>query len=198
MGDINEMLQQIFLLILFAGSVMGFLVGFLLLFQPEALIRLNQYLSRWISVKWAREWLERPHYIEKSIHRHNGILCGILLAYTAVGLYAFLSTRITWADIQSAEGMMPAMLTTLFLFSLALAAMVGLALLLNPKALYNLEDVANHWTSSNNVLEWFEEERPPIDQHILRHRFIAGLLITAGSLYVLIAVGYFLTAGNLL
>jgi predicted PurR-regulated permease PerM len=94
--------------------------------------------------------------------------------------------------------MMPAALAILFLFSLVLAAVVGLALLLYPEALYNLEGIANQWTSTNNLLEWFENEKPPIDQHILRHRLSAGLLITAGSLYVLIAVGYFLATGSLL
>ncbi len=198
MGDINDMLQQMFLLFLLAGSVLGFLVGMLLLFRPEALVRLNQYSCRLISVKWTREWLERPHYIEQFMHRHNRILCGILLAYAAIGLYTLLSTRISWATIQGAEGMMPAALAILFLFSLVLAAVVGLALLLYPKALYNLEGIANQWTSTNNLLEWFENEKPPIDQHILRHRLSAGLLITACSLYVLIAVGYFLATGGLL
>jgi hypothetical protein len=199
MEDIHEILQQTFLLFLLVGSVLGLVMGILLLLQPGALERLNQYFSRWISVAWMREWLERLRDtdIERFSHRHHRIAGGILLAYAAIGLYAFLSTRIYWAST-GAAGWLPAVLTNLFLVSLALAAVVGWILLLYPGALYNLERIANHWTSSDNILGWLEDERPPIDQYILRHRLSTGLLIIVGSLYVLIAVGYFLTTGSLL
>lgn len=197
MDVVNDVLQQTLLLVLFTGGVLGLLTGLLLLFRPGTLERLNNYFSRWISVAWLQQGLDRPRDMERFFHRHQRKLGGILLVYAAAGLYLFLTSRIYRLAMQSSDGLLTAALANLFLLSLVLAAAAGAALLLCPGLLGTFERTANRWTSTDGFLHWLEVERPPLDRQVLRHRFPAGLLITVCSLYVLIRIGYFLAAGGL-
>ncbi|MGB7541313.1 MAG: hypothetical protein WBM28_04765, partial [Burkholderiales bacterium] len=196
---INDILLQSLLILLCAGSIVGVLVGTGMLLRPERIAFLNQYFSRWVSADKIEEQLDRPRWTERSFYRHHQLVGGILLVGAIFVLYIFLfsyNVRKISAVMALGNWELLDALVGMLLVGSVLAALVGIIVLARPSLLRDIEKSTNRWISAERMVKCFNSTRYSFDQHILRHRKIAGILMVIGNLGILIALGPFLWRGG--
>lgn len=198
MEIVNDIFRQSFLTFLWIGSIVGLLIGAGMLFRPQQVIRLNQYVSRWVGSEKFSVMLDRPRWSERFFYRHHkpvgaGVLIGALLI-----LYTFLfsyNLRTISTLIPRGYWWLSDALVAILLVGSALAALIGILILVRPSLLRELEKAANHWVSTERLLTLFNHMNFSAEQSIIRHHKVAGISIMLGSLYILVVLGYFLFRG---
>jgi hypothetical protein len=196
---INDFLLRFFLILLCAGSLVGVLVGAGMLLKPERMAFLNQYFSRWVSMDKIGEQLDRPRWTERSFYRHHRLVGAILIIGAIFVLYIFLFRfnvrRISAVTAPGNWELLDALVGMLLVGSV-LAALVGIIVLARPSLLRDIEKSINRWIPVEPAVKLFDSMRYSFDQHILRHRKIAGVLMVVGNLGILMALGPFLWRGG--
>lgn len=138
---------------LVVGLLLALLTGLLLLARPSALFAATQRLNRWVDTSERFRRLEEPHYWERLFYRHHRLIGGAVSGGAAYVLWCWLLAT-PRASATAVFGIGPAALRNAWLaealdslivglhvFVLA----VGLAILLRPSLLKNLERAANQW-----------------------------------------------------
>jgi hypothetical protein len=195
MDAIKDILLRFLVALLCGGSVLGFLVGVGLLLKPERIVLLNQYLSRWFSSDKMSEQFDRPHWTERYFYRHHRLVGGALFVGSMFILYVFLfsyNLRRISAATTSGYWMALDALAAILLVGTVLAALVGIVVAVRPSLLREIEKSTNRWVATDGIVQFFNNVLYTPDQQVLRSRKIMGLVIIAGTLYILIVLGPFL------
>lgn len=200
MEILNEVLRQSFLMFLWIGSFVGVLVGAGMWLKPQQVIQLNQYFSRWVGSEKIELALDRPRWIERFFYRHHKLVGAAVLIGALAVLYTFLfsyNLRTISALVPRGYWWLSDALIGMLLVGSALAALIGTLVLSRPSLLRELEKASNRWVSTERFQTMFNGMHLSAEQSIIRHHRIAGAAILAGSLYILIVLGYFLFHGQL-
>jgi hypothetical protein len=199
MDTIKDILVQFLVAILCGGGFLGFLVGVGLLLKPEWTVLLNQYFSRSFSSDKMAERLDRPHWTERFLYRHHRLVGSALFLGATFILYVFLfsyNVRRISASTTSGYWVLIDALVAILAVGTVLAALVGIVVAAKPSLLREIEKSANRWIDTEGIVKLFNNMLYAPDQQILRRRKIAGVVIIASSLYVLIVLGPLLWRGG--
>lgn len=193
MGILSDILQQSIVKFLWIGSFAGILVGVGLLFKPQQIAQLNQYLSRWVGSDKLNMVLDRPRWIDRFFYRHHRLLGAGVFAGAMAVLYTFLfhyNLRTISALIPHGYWWLSDALMGMLLIGSIVAALVGLIVLTRPSLLRDIEKSANRWVSTEHLHARFNVMNLSAETSLLRHHRVAGVSILLGSLYVLVVLGY--------
>jgi hypothetical protein len=192
---VADILLQSFLIFVVVGCVFSFIIGVLMLLKPEGVLRLNQYLSRWVGTEKLAAALDAPHNVEAALyrrHRSVGVLVlagGLYILY--VMLFAFRK-KAAGGDLsfglnpQIAAWLLDALGVVLVVSSL-LGLIIGIFLVVRPSVFKPIEEWGNKWYATEKSLRVMEAVHLKPDEAMIRnYRFVAALVV-AGSLYVILS-----------
>ena len=176
-------------------SVVGIGLGICLVVRGEATLRTMQGMNRWVSSRRAMKPLEVPHNIEPVARTGRG---GIGIVVAAVGIYALVVLVLQFdpGKLAAALGEHPRYsivsvaiesLRWLLIAGSALAAVIGVMMLVAPRALTALESVGNRWISSRRLVAGGDTMHVPLDRFTEHHPRVAGALIAGLSLAAAVA-----------
>ncbi|MFA7270176.1 MAG: hypothetical protein WC073_12595 [Sterolibacterium sp.] len=198
MSLLSDILRQSFLGFLWVGSIAGILLGAGLLFRPQCVVQLNQYLSRWVGSDKLMVLLDRPRWIERLMYRHHRLVGVGVSVGALVVLYTFsvrYNLRVVSAFVPHGYWWLVDALIGILLLGSALAALIGLVVLIRPSLLRDIELSANRWISTEAVHAVCNGMNFSLEQSLIRHHHVAGISILSGSLYVLVVLGIALFRG---
>lgn len=175
------------------ACIVGMVGGVVLILRPVWLAAMGQYANRWISTRNAERSLERTLNFDKWFYRHARVgstlmlfgACWIIIYFTAL----FDKTRLA-AVLSPAGGLrdMDRFLNGFVALALAggvFAAIVSLFLLLRPSLLREFEKEANRWISTRRALYPLDVRHDGIDQYVLRHYRLVGMLLLFAGIFML-------------
>jgi hypothetical protein len=183
-------------IVLLAGAALAVLLGILLLIDSPRVLRWNASLSRWVSTREAMRPLDEPRDIKRFVYRNHRII-GVLVVAGAVFSLDVLTFGFQTGALarvfrglanQSLLGML---LDTLRFFLVAanlLAVLAGLALAFRPSLLKGVEAWADRSYSARSDARMDEMRFQP-DRWASAHPKIAGALLAAGGVFVLLSFG---------
>lgn len=180
------------------GSLLGVLLGLLLIFKPQLLERLNLVANRWVSTRHINQWLDRSISIEHWFYQHHRAV-GIVIVLGASYIFVYFGILFDKAyTLQrlSLKAILPLKLLDGLLDALVLASLVGgavaliagLFLWLRPSLLRGLEEEANQWVSTRRATEILDVSHGQVDLFVVRHAQRAGWLLLLGSIYLFFAM----------
>ena len=192
---VADILLQSFLIFVAVGCVFGLIIGVWMLIKPESVLRLNQYLSRWIGTEKLAVALDTPHSIEIALyrsHRSVGVLVlagGLYILY--VMLFAFSKKA---AGGELSYGLNPQIaawltdaLGVVLVLSSVLGLVIGFFLVVRPSVFKPIEEWGNKWYATEKPLRVMEAMHLKPDEAMIRNYRIVAALVIAGSLYVLLS-----------
>lgn len=183
--------------LLLGGAVLGIVVGMLLVFDSERVMRWNYVLNRWYSTRQAMRALERPIDVKRTFYRWHRVLGVLVFALSLFTLDVLIFGFQTSALVRALRGTgNPALLSLIvdsirvFLIVGNLAALIAAAVLVfRPSLLKGLEGWGDRQYSARAATKPLEVMRYQPDDFVRgRPRLVGGLMVL-GSLYVLITLG---------
>ncbi len=191
---------HILLAFLIMAGVAGLLGSAVLMLRPDWLVVFGRYANRWISTRKYERAIERAIDFDRWFYRHarsGGVLllsgaCWMVLYFTVYFDKARLAAILS-AGNASALREMDRLLDGAVLLALAggvFAAMASLFLLLRPSLLRDFEQDANRWVSTRRALRPLDIEHGELDDYVLRHYRVIGVLLLFASLFILSVLVY--------
>jgi hypothetical protein len=191
-------LAPVLYLLLLGGAVLGLVVGIVLLFDSARVMRWNALLNRWYSTRQAMRSLERPIDIKRPFYRWHRLVGVVLFAASLFTLDVLVFGFHTSALVRALRGTGDPAALALILDIIRVCLIAGnvaallaaTALVFRPSLLKGLEgwgDRSYSGRASTKVLDVMRYQ--PDDFVRSRPRLIGGLL-TLGSAYVLITLGF--------
>ena len=186
---------HILLVFIALAGMVGLLGSVVLVLRPDWLVVLGKYANRWISTRKYERAVERTINFDRWFYRHariGGMLlllgaCGIVLYFAAyfdkAGLAAVLSSGNARA-LREIDRLLDGFVF-LALAGGVFAAMVSLFLLLRPSLLRDFEQDANRWISTRRALLPLEIVHGELDDYVLRHYRVVGVLLLLAGLSML-------------
>ena len=193
---VADILLQSFLIFVAVGCVVSLMIGVGMLIKPERVLRLNQYLSRWIATDKLAAALDRPHGIEFALYRRHRSVGALVLAGGLYILYAMLFAFNKKAaggalgfslNPQLVAWLMDA-LGVLLIVSSVLGLVIGFFLVVRPSVFKRFEEWANRWYATEKSLQVLEAMNLKPDEAMTRNYRVFAALIIAGSLYVILSL----------
>jgi hypothetical protein len=184
-------------LLLLGGAVLGVVIGILLLFDSDRVMRWNYVLNRWYSTRQAMRALERPIDVKRTFYRWHRVLGVLVFAASLFTLDVLVFGFQTSALVRALRGTAnPALLSLIvdcvrvLLIAGNIAALIAAAVLVfRPSLLKGLEAWGDRHYSGRATTKPLEIMRYQPDDFVRgRPRLVGGLLVV-GSLYVLITLG---------
>ena len=193
MGDsqITAALLQAFLLLLFAGSVLGIAIGAALLWRTEAALRFFAAMNHWVSTRILLKPLEVPRSIAGRSGQRRWVVGTLFLlggAYAASMLALKTdAAKTTWmlGIYGPGAGVAEIVVDTLRWFFVAggiAAVALGVMLIAFPKAWAALEARADHWYSTRQLTMGGDDMHIGLDRWVARFPRAAGAVIVVLSL----------------
>jgi len=191
---------HILLAFLIMAGVAGLLGSAVLMLRPDWLVVFGRYANRWISTRKYERAIERAIDFDRWFYRHarsGGVLllsgaCWMVLYFTVYFDKARLAAILS-AGNASALREMDRLLDGAVLLALAggvFATMASLFLLLRPSLLRDFEQDANRWVSTRRALRPLDIEHGELDDYVLRHYRVIGVLLLFASLFILSVLVY--------
>jgi hypothetical protein len=201
---LSTILQQAIFIFLLLGSILALAAGLLLLLDSARAFRIGERMNRWVSTRAALRPLEEQHSISRPLYRRHRLV-GVLLC--AGALYALVVLGTPYGEqamVKTLSGLGPARFASWISESLRIvllagnfgALLFGLVFVVRPSALKGLEAWADRRISGRKATKPLEEVRLSTDQFVRTHPRVAGWLITLGSLYVMVNLGFVLFSGK--
>jgi hypothetical protein len=190
-------LAPVIYVLLLGGAVLGVVIGALLLFDSERVMRWNYTLNRWYSTRQAMRALERPIDIKRPFYRWHRVLGVLVFAASLFTLDVLVFGFQTSALVRALRGMaQPAALALvldsvrLFLIVGNVAALLAAAVLVfRPSLLKGLEVWGDRQYSGRTATKALDIMRYQPDDFVrARPRLVGGVLVL-GSVYVLLTMG---------
>ena len=201
---LTAIVQRAVFVFLLIGSVFALLAGLLLLFRSDLAFRIAERMNRWVSTRSSLRPLEEQHSIARPLYRLHRLV-GTLICVGALYALAVLGSPSGGMAITKALSTIgPKYLASWVSDSLRIILLVGnfgallfgLVFIVRPSALKRLEGWADRRISARQATKPLEEVRLSTDRFVRSHPRLVGLLVVAGSLYVMINLGYVLLAGK--
>lgn len=197
----TELLRSL-VLFLMLGSFAGLLLGVLMLWRPQWLARISKVANGWVSTRQMARPVSQPINIDHWFYRHANLSGGLLIVgavyilyiftvqVTRIGLLASLA-KLNLVQLVMLEPVTDA-LVFVFIGGAILAFFVGLFLIIRPSMLRDWEQGANQQLSLRTSLRPLEIQYNQIDGFLARHFQWVGVLLVGASLYVLVALTFWL------
>lgn len=193
---IQTWLLQSAVIFLILGSVVGMVVGAMLLFRRERLQTLSKLLDRWISTRRMDRALERRITLDPWLYRHRVVTGTLILAGALFILYFFgvqMDRTATVAGLIKrfaypqalAETLLDAMVLCALLGALG-AVVASLFILFRPSMMRGFEEGANQWLSLRKTLKPLEIPHDGLEVYVARHARQVGIFLLLGGLYTLV------------
>ena len=199
---LTAIVQQTVFVFLLVGAIFAFVAGLLLIFRSELAFRIGERTNRWISTRAAMRSLEEHHTIARPLYRMHRLV-GILICVGALysllvlgaphGEMALARTLSEFGLKRLASFAAESLWITLLVGNVA-ALLFGLVFTVRPSALKGLEAWADRRISGRQATKPLEQVRLSTDEFVRAHPRVVGVLVTAGSLYVMVNLGVALGA----
>lgn len=195
---LSQIVQQTIFIFLLLGSAFALVAGLMLLFDSQRAFRIGKRLDRWVSTRKAIRPLEEYHSISRPLYRMHRMV-GMLICAGALYALVVLATPEGGAAVtKSLSGLGPVRfaswisdsLRIILLTGNAAALLFGLVFIVRPSSLRSLEAWADRRISPREPTKTLEQMHLAPDQFARMHPRLIGGLVTAGSLYVLLNLGY--------
>ena len=195
---IGGIAAQTMYVVFLAGAAFGLLVGVLLLVDSRRVLAWNERMSRWVSTGEAVRPLDRPRDIKRLVYRGHRVVGLLVIAGSLYALDVLTFNFQTGAlarvfrDLAN-QGLLATAFEALRVFLIlgnAAALAAGFVLAFRPSLLKGLEGWADR-SYGRPQSKALDEMRFQPDRWVAAHPRLAGALVTAGSAYVLIALGFF-------
>jgi hypothetical protein len=185
---------QTLLVLVIAGAALGLVLGLMLVVDSARVLRWNARLSRWISTREATQPLDVPRDIKRFIYRSHRVV-GLLVVAGALYTLDILTFGFQTGALVRAfrdlgnQGVLVMGFESLRLFLIvgnvaALAA--GAVLCFRPSLLKGIEAWADRSYAPHASSGVMDEMRYQPDHWVGRHPRLAGVLATAGSVFILL------------
>ena len=201
---LSAIVQQTLFIFLLVGSVFALAAGLMLLFRSETAFRIGERMNRWVSTREAMRVLEEQHSIARPLYRMHRLV-GALICAGALYALIVLGTPYGEAAItKSLAGLGPQRFASWVSESLRIvliagnvgALLFGLVFMVRPSALKGMEAWADRRISARQATKPLEEVRLTTDRFVRAHPRLTGAVITLGSLYVMVNLGFVLFTGR--
>jgi hypothetical protein len=175
----------------FVFGLIGMLVGLGLVFFSDRMQRLFGTTNHSVSLRQPTKWLEIPRELGGSVQRYR---LGFGAVFIVAGLFGLLA-RPDLARLKSVfrfndvAAIGADALGWLLLIGNALAVAVGLMLILSPRALARMENIANRWISTRQLSQPMHEQHFTLDQLVMGSPRASGAMISVGALYIVLQAG---------
>jgi len=194
---LSAIVQQTIFVFLLIGAIFALVAGLVLIFRSEIAIRAGERVNRWVSTRAALRPLEEHHSIARPLYRMHRLV-GILICVGA--LYSLVVLGSPQGDIPIAKmlsSMAPKGLAVFASESLRIILLVGnfgallfgLVFAVRPSALKGLEAWTDRQISGRKASKPLEQVHLSTDTFVRAHPRLVGVLVTAGSLYVMVNLG---------
>lgn len=192
-----QTLGPVLYVLLLGGAVLGVVVGVLLLWDSERVMRWNYVLNKWYSTRQAMRALDRPIDLKRPFYRWHRVLGALVFAASLYTLDVLVFGFHTSALVRALRGtadpaLLALILDTVRLFLIAgnIAALVAAAVLVfRPSLLKGVEVWGDRQYSGRVATKPLDIMRyQPDDFTRSRPKLVGGMLVV-GSLYVLITLG---------
>ncbi|HUR40508.1 MAG TPA: hypothetical protein VM240_05000 [Verrucomicrobiae bacterium] len=187
-----EWLVEALATVMMVGLCATLAAGLLLLMAPHVLAAVNLRMSRWVDTRDLFRVLEHPRELERFFYRHHRTLGALIVAGASYVLLrwwfafdrdAFVRVIDRWWRSSGLDFLVPAIESIIVGFHLAIL-MVGLVIFLRPSLLKVIERHGNRW---HHILpaERLDTIIGPLDESIVSHPRLAGLVISLASAWSL-------------
>ena len=201
---LSAIVQQTIFIFLLIGSVFALIVGLLLLFKSDTAFRIGEVMNRWVSTRSAMRALEEQHSISRPLYRMHRLVGALICAGALYALIVLATPYGEAAITKSLAGIGPQRFASWVSESLRIVLLVGnlgallfgLVFILRPSALKGLEAWADRRISARQASKPLEEVRLTTDRFVRAHPRLTGVVITLGSLYVMVNLGFVLFTGK--
>jgi len=186
--------------LLFAGAALGLLVGVMLLVDSERMLRWNHELNRWYSSRRALRPLDESIDVKRLVYRWHRVLGVVLFAGALYTLDVLAFSYQTGALVRAFRDLGNPVLLNLVFEGLRILLIVGnvaalaaaVVLCFRPSLLKGLEAWGDRQYSNRESLKPLDTMRYQPDDFVRARPRLVGVLVTLGSLYVLVALGMLL------
>jgi hypothetical protein len=193
-------LAPVLYVLLLGGAVLGLVVGITLLVDSERVLRWNSTLNRWYSTRQAFHRLDEPIDVKRVVYRWHRIAGVLVFTGALFTLDVLAFSYQTGALVRAFHGLgNPAILGIVFeglriiLIVGNVAGLVAAAILcFRPSLLKGVEAVGDRYYSGREAVKPFEAMHYQPDSFVQARPKLVGTLFTAGSLYILVALGLLL------
>jgi len=193
-------LAPVLYVLLLGGALLGLVIGVMLLVDSERVLRWNTALNRWYSTRQAFQALEEPIDVKRVVYRWHRIVGVLVFAGAIFTLDVLAFSYQTGALVRAFRGVgNPAVLSVVF-EALRIVLIVGnvagllaaIILCFRPSLLKGVEAVGDRYYSGREAVKPLEAMHFQPDDFVRMRPRIVGTLFTAGSLYILFALGLLL------
>jgi hypothetical protein len=193
-------LGPVLYVVLVAGSVLGLVIGVLLLVDSARALRWNSALNRWYSTRGAAGALDRPVDVKRVLyrwHRVVGILVFAGALFTLDALAFGFTTRAlvrTFRDLGSTAllGLVFETIRIFLIIGNVAALLAAIVLVFRPSLLKGVETLADRSYSARGSNEALDAMRYQPDEFVKARPKVVGALVTLGSLYALFGLSLLL------
>jgi hypothetical protein len=190
-------LSPVLYVLLFAGAILGLVVGIMLLVDVERLMRWNYALNRWFSTRQAMRPLEEPVDIKRIVYRRHRILGVLLFAGALYTLDVLAFSYRTDALVRAFRDLGDPGLLGIAFESARIVLIVGnvaaliasVVLCFRPSLLKGLEAWGDRQFSGRASTKPLDTMHYQPDDFVRARPRVIGVLIVIGSLYVLFGLG---------
>jgi hypothetical protein len=201
---LSTIVQQAIFVFLLVGSIFALAAGLLLLFRSDAAFRVSEFLNRWVSTRAVLRPLEEQRSIARPLYRMHrlvgtlicaGALYALIVLGTPYGEMAITKTLAGIGPRHFASWLSESLRIVLLVGNLA-ALVFGIIFVVRPSALKRLEAWADRRISGRQATRPLEEVRLSTDTFTRQHPRLVGAVVTLGSLFVIVNLGFALLAGK--
>jgi len=177
------------------AAVVGLVAGIVIVARPDLLAVAGKYANRWVSTRRMDRALESWVSLDKWFYGYPRASGGLMLAAAIWIIWYFVISfdQHGVAAALSRGNQASAQVADIFLEAFALvctggavlAVLTSFVLLFRPGILRGLEGRTNLWLSLRKTLKPVEVPRSGVDQYVVRHSRLVGVLLLLGALYIL-------------
>jgi hypothetical protein len=183
--------SELLIHISFSAGVVMLIIGCCMLVSPDLIIKAGRRLNRWVSTDQFFSNLDRPQGSEKFFYRYH-IISGVLLALASLYIFVTFVWGIDrgyvlkiFASATANEWLTASIIFLCRAFS-AVIFFIGLVIMFRPSLLKHLESWGNKWFAVDSSLKRLDVQLKAPDRVFGQQPRLMGLLVTIGSLYILI------------
>ena len=195
----QSLLFQLLTTVFYWTGIIFFFLGLAILIAPASVIRLGEVLNRWVSTDQAFHSLDTPKSVERFFYHHHRAFGVLLMFGAAYVLYTFayafdytaLSGQVLLFNSHTVTDWLLNALSFLNIGFSVIAIGVGAIIFFRPSLLKGLEERANKWYGTDDTLKKLDVRLSAPDSWFRHRPRLLGLLIMAGSLYVVVSLRRF-------
>lgn len=201
---VAQLLFPIITTAFFVLGVAGFVVGVGLIVSSPAMFRFFSVMNRWISLRRPLRPLEVSRDIDSAVGRNRFVFGALLAIGAVVSLYGLLIRIDSQALAAALRFDLPGAYVAWLVDSLrwfliagsALALIVGILLIVSPRALDPFVSAADRWYSTRQAVTGADRMNLALDNWVRNHPRTAGWVIAIGALVVAVNFGILLVGGR--